>query len=223
MSLSCFAFDNTALLTFRVFLPPLPLSPVACAHLSSPHSPFAGQFAMAIRVPVLVVAYLVIPKEETAFAICMILALIIGLSSMAGVAVNRPILADVVRPNHKATVFALVDPPFESREERLTEALKELQANKSDSLSDEEHSFGYVRTTRLVAEMLEQLRMGDADALANALVFLTVIPWSISFLLYGLLHLVYGCDQVAMNAMVAKEYHPEEQDYDRESEDSERE
>ena len=55
-----------------------------------------------------------------------------------------------------------------------------------------EHSFGYLRTTLLVAEMPEQLRLGNANALASALAFLTVIPWSISFLLYGLLHFTYG-------------------------------
>lgn len=72
-------------------------------------SPFySGQFAMAVRVPLLVIAYVVVPKEETSFTVFMFLALFVGLSSMAGVAVNRPILADVVRPNHKATVFALV-------------------------------------------------------------------------------------------------------------------
>lgn len=69
---------------------------------------YSGQFAMAVRVPLLVIAYVVVPKEETSFTIFMFLALFVGLSSMAGVAVNRPILADVVRPNHKATVFALV-------------------------------------------------------------------------------------------------------------------
>ncbi|OEH79665.1 transmembrane domain-containing protein [Cyclospora cayetanensis] len=148
-------------------------------HWSPGHGRFlVGQFAVVVRVPVLVVAYLVVPKGETACAVSMILALIIGLSSMAGVAVNRPIPADVVRPNHKATVFALVDDPI---------------------------SFGNTRT----------FRMGNANTLANALICLTVIPWSISFLLYGLLHLTY----VAMNGMVAKEYHPEEQDHDRESED----
>lgn len=55
-----------------------------------------------------------------------------------------------------------------------------------------EHSFGYLRTTLLVSEMPEQLRVGNADALAAALAFLTVIPWSISFILYGLLHFTYG-------------------------------
>lgn len=55
-----------------------------------------------------------------------------------------------------------------------------------------EHSFGYLRTTLLVSEMPEQLRVGNANALAAALAFLTVIPWSISFILYGLLHFTYG-------------------------------
>lgn len=55
-----------------------------------------------------------------------------------------------------------------------------------------EHQFGYLRTTLLVSEMPEALRLGNAGALAQALAFLTVIPWSLSFLLYGLLHFTYG-------------------------------
>ena len=81
-------------------------------NLNFPMRTRAGQFAMAVRVPLLVVAYVVVPKEETSFAVFMLLALLVGLPSMAGVAVNRPILADVVRPNHKATVFALVSSVF---------------------------------------------------------------------------------------------------------------
>lgn len=63
---------------------------------------------MAVRVPLLVIAYVVVPKNREYFGVFFILALVMGLSSMAGVAVNRPILADVVRPDHKATVFSIV-------------------------------------------------------------------------------------------------------------------
>ncbi|CDJ65678.1 transmembrane domian-containing protein, putative [Eimeria necatrix] len=165
--------------------------------------PLVGQFAMAVRVPLLVIAYVVVPKEETSFTIFMFLALFVGLSSMAGVAVNRPILADVVRPNHKATVFALTVAVEGSGAAILGAPLVGYLA---------EHSFGYLRTTLLVSEMPEQLRVGNANALAAALAFLTVIPWSISFILYGLLHFTYGRDQERMNTIVEKEYRQDEQD-----------
>ena len=80
---------------------------------------------MAFRVPLLVVAYVVIPKEESSFGVFLLLALLVGLSSMAGVAVNRPILADVVRPNHKATVFALVSSPDQAMLNRRAIAILE--------------------------------------------------------------------------------------------------
>lgn len=63
---------------------------------------------MAMRVPLLIIAYVVVPKNREYFGAFFVIALIMGLSSMAGVAVNRPILADVVRPDHKATVFSIV-------------------------------------------------------------------------------------------------------------------
>ncbi|CDJ47122.1 transmembrane domian-containing protein, putative [Eimeria brunetti] len=165
--------------------------------------PLVGQFAMAVRVPLLVVAYVVVPKEETSFAVFMLLALLVGLSSMAGVAVNRPILADVVRPNHKATVFALTVAVEGSGAAILGAPLVGYLA---------EHSFGYLRTTLLVAEMPEQLRLGNANALASALAFLTVIPWSISFLLYGLLHFTYGRDQERISAVLDEEFRQDEED-----------
>ncbi|CDI74064.1 transmembrane domian-containing protein, putative [Eimeria praecox] len=167
--------------------------------------PLVGQFAMAVRVPLLVVAYVIIPKEETSFAVFMLLALLVGLSSMAGVAVNRPILADVVRPNHKATVFALTVAVEGSGAAILGAPLVGYLA---------EHSFGYLRTTLLVAEMPEQLRLGNANALASALAFLTVIPWSISFLLYGLLHFTYGRDQERISAVLDEEFRQDDDDKD---------
>ncbi|CDI83486.1 transmembrane domian-containing protein, putative [Eimeria acervulina] len=221
--------------------------------------PLVGQFAMAVRVPLLVVAYVIVPKEETSFAVFMLLALLVGFSSMAGVAVNRPILADVVRPNHKATVFALVSSHVQMPQgmeavwlckvkvfgcilpacasvfrELLSHDFVEPGGNCSlsylrlQTVAVEgsgaailgaplvgylaEHSFGYLRTTLLVAEMPEQLRLGNANALASALAFLTVIPWSISFLLYGLLHFTYGRDQQRISAVLEEEFRHDDED-----------
>ncbi|KAL8451340.1 hypothetical protein Emag_002775 [Eimeria magna] len=159
--------------------------------------PLVGQFAMAIRVPLLIIAYVIVPKDEESFAVFMLLALLVGLSSMAGVAVNRPILADVVRPNHKATVFALTVAVEGSGAAILGAPLVGYLA---------EHSFGYLRTTLMVADMPEGLRLGNANALASALVFLTAIPWSMSFLLYGILHFTYGKDQAVINTIVNDQY-----------------
>ncbi|KAL8442576.1 hypothetical protein Emag_006347 [Eimeria magna] len=134
--------------------------------------PLVGQFAMAVRVPLLIIAYVVVPNDEESFAVFMLLALLVGLPSMAGVAVNRLILADVVRPNHKATVFALTV-------EVGGRGVAILGAPLVGFLA--EHSFGYLRTTLVVADMPEGLRLGNANALASALVFLFAIPWSMPF------------------------------------------
>lgn len=55
-----------------------------------------------------------------------------------------------------------------------------------------ESAFGYQRTSLLVKDMPVALRLGNANALARSLFLLTVIPWSISFVLYSLLHFTYG-------------------------------
>lgn len=70
--------------------------------------PFVGQFAMIFRLPLVIVAFVVIPFEQSSFAALLIISICLGLFSIAGVAVNRPIMADVVRPEHRGTIFSFV-------------------------------------------------------------------------------------------------------------------
>lgn len=70
--------------------------------------PLLGQLSMIGRVPLLLTAFLVVPTEPTSFSYLATIFFLIGILSIAGVVVNRPLLSDVVRPNHRATTFALV-------------------------------------------------------------------------------------------------------------------
>ncbi|KAL8447245.1 hypothetical protein Emag_004386 [Eimeria magna] len=162
--------------------------------------------AVTVRVRLLIIAYVILRKGVESSAVFVLLVLLVGLSSVAGVAVSRPILIDVVRPNHNATVFALISG---TNLNALTVAVDGsraaiLGAPLVSCLA--EHSFGYLRTTSMVVDMPEGLRPGNANALASALVFLTAIPWSMSFLLYGILHFTHGKNQAVINTIVNDQY-----------------
>ncbi|EPT25590.1 transporter, major facilitator family protein [Toxoplasma gondii TgCatPRC2] len=167
--------------------------------------PLVGQVAMMCRIPLLVLAYVVVPKEEEYFYAYFLIALFVGFTSMSGVAVNRPILSDVVRPDHKGTVFAVTVALEGSSAAILGAPLVGVLA---------ESAFGYERTSLLVKDMPDSLRLGNASALAKSLFLLTVIPWSISFVLYGMLHFTYERDQIALAKIVHEEYEHAEDDDD---------
>ncbi|KEP63032.1 UNVERIFIED_CONTAM: transporter, major facilitator family protein [Hammondia hammondi] len=167
--------------------------------------PLVGQVAMMCRIPLLVLAYVVVPKEEEYFYAYFLIALFVGFTSMSGVAVNRPILSDVVRPDHKGTVFAVTVALEGSSAAILGAPLVGVLA---------ESAFGYERTSLLVKDMPDSLRLGNASALAKSLFLLTVIPWSISFVLYGMLHFTYERDQAALAKIVHEEYEHAEDDDD---------
>eukprot|EP00070_Physeter_catodon_P039049 XP_028345943.1 protein spinster homolog 1-like [Physeter catodon] len=165
------------------------------------------ELAMLARIPMLVLAYKVTPRESTQFGAFFILALLVGVTSMSGVAVNRPILSNVVRPDHKGTVFAITVALEGSSAAILGAPLVGFLA---------ESAFGYQRTSLLVKDMPERLRLRNANALAQSLFLLTVIPWCTSFLIYTFLHFTYERDQVVLDKVVREEYEksPEDDDED---------
>ncbi|KAF8821766.1 transporter, major facilitator family protein, partial [Cardiosporidium cionae] len=145
--------------------------------------PLIGQLAIFGRVPLVIFAYTFIPKQSEYFLAYFIVALLIGLSSIAGIAVNRPILADVVRPDQRGKVFSIIVATEGSVAALLGAPLVGILA---------ETFFGYQQTTKSISEMEIGVRNGNAVALAQALLYQTSIPWAISFFLYGLLHFTYG-------------------------------
>lgn len=154
-----------------------------------------GQFAILIRLPLLALGYLVVPRNPEYFTAYLFLGLGIGLSSMAGVAVNRPIISDVVMPNHRATIFAITISVEGSSAALFGATLVGILA---------ESVFGYQKTDLLVSKMSPELRNGNANALALSLSCLTIAPWILSFFLYGLLHFTYADDKEALKEMVTE-------------------
>eukprot|EP00918_Siedleckia_nematoides_P081464 GHVU01178643.1.p1 GENE.GHVU01178643.1~~GHVU01178643.1.p1 ORF type:complete len:581 (+),score=107.00 GHVU01178643.1:323-2065(+) len=147
-----------------------------------------GQVAMVVRTPVLFVTFFALPRQRSYFLAVAALAFTLGSFSIAGVAVSRPILSEVVRPQHRATTFAMC-----IAAEGISAAA--LGAPIVGVLAED--VFGYQKTTMMVSEMPDDMREGNARALANSLLLLTAIPWALSFVFYSAMHFTYKKDRIA--------------------------
>ncbi|KAF7458682.1 putative pantothenate transporter [Cryptosporidium felis] len=164
--------------------------------ISSDHGrPLVGQISMAIRIPIMCILFLVIPKDSSSFYYFMVLSFLMGFFAIAGAAASRPILSDVVRASHRATVFSIAV---------LFEGISAATFGAPVVGILSENVFGYKTTVENVSQMDAESRLTNANALANALVFLTVFPWCISLLLYSLLHFTYGNDKRSLKRELSK-------------------
>lgn len=148
--------------------------------------PFMGQFSMLARVPLLLLGFYYVPQVAASFGWFVGIGLGIGLCSIAGVVVNRPLLSEVVRPDHRATTFAIVV---------ALEGASGAFFGAPGVGFLVERVFGYIKTDVPVSQLPEVVRQRNAAALGKALLTCTAVPWVISFVLYGLIHLTYGPDR----------------------------
>ncbi|CDJ36692.1 uncharacterized protein EMH_0093730 [Eimeria mitis] len=129
-----------------------------------------------------------VPREAHSIGIFVLLAVLIGfLAGWPGVGVNRPILTEIVNPEHRATTFALV-----SCLEGVGAAA--LGAPIVGFLC--ENVFGYVKMTSTgpLKTPSAALRLGNARAIALSMLCMTVGPWLLTLVAYGFLHLTYKID-----------------------------
>ena len=68
----------------------------------------AAQVALLLRCFFVFIIFHVIPREPESFWYYLVLSTVVGVFAGWPTAVNRPILAEIVKPQHKATVFSLV-------------------------------------------------------------------------------------------------------------------
>ncbi|GAB65036.1 transporter [Plasmodium cynomolgi strain B] len=120
-----------------------------------------------------------------------------------GVAVNRPIVSDIIRPDYRGTVFS------------LTIAIEGVGASLIGAplfgyLA--EKVFNYQNNNLLIGEMPEELRRNNAEALSKTLLYLTLVPWLLSFVFYSLLHFTYGKEYQKMNEIIESEYKYDDED-----------
>ncbi|EZG55490.1 putative transmembrane protein [Gregarina niphandrodes] len=160
-------------------------------HISRTRSPNHGrplmaQVSMILRLPIVFILLKLTPRSQGSFAAFAAMSFLLGLSSFAGAAVNRPIMTEVVLPEHRATAFAIA-----IAIEGVCSAF--FGAPLVGWLA--EHRYGYHPTGEAVEKLDEAHRQRNADSLANAIFVVTIVPWFISLVLYSLLHLTYGPDK----------------------------
>jgi MFS family permease len=81
--------------------------------IMSQHYPYHGrlvlaQLSMLFRVPFAVLAFFFLPTFYNTFWIYCSVCFILGTFCVGGVVINRPVLAELVLPSHRATVFSIV-------------------------------------------------------------------------------------------------------------------
>lgn len=155
--------------------------------------PFIAQISMLIRIPLLITMFKIVPQSEDSHTYFFLLSLGLGLASFAGSAVNRPILTEVVPPQHRGTVFALLI---------AVEGIVggSLGAPMVGFLA--ERVYGYKPMPFLHIDPVIKTR--NSSALAYAMTWLTVIPWILSLIVYAGLHYTYGADRLALKVKIHK-------------------
>ncbi|PHJ22309.1 major facilitator family protein [Cystoisospora suis] len=160
------------------------------SRLSPDHGrPFLAQASLLLRSALMAVMLVCIPLKASSFWAFLTLAILIGfLAGWPGVGVNRPILSEVVKPQHRATVFALV-----STCEGVGAAV--LGAPLVGFLS--EHVFGYVKLSHgvHVSGLSAAEKLPNARALSLSMLCMTVGPWMANFVVYCILHKTYKKDK----------------------------
>ncbi|KAL8427835.1 hypothetical protein Efla_005801 [Eimeria flavescens] len=147
-----------------------------------------AQVCILLRCILMTMMLTLVPRQPHSLWIFLVLAIIIGLlAGWPGVGVNRPILTEIVKPEHRATTFALV-----SCLEGVGAA--SLGAPIVGYLC--ENIFGYVKLPhgKRFHSPSEHIRLGNARAIAFSMLCMTVGPWLLNVLAYGLLHVTYKSD-----------------------------
>ncbi|CDJ66536.1 hypothetical protein, conserved [Eimeria necatrix] len=157
-----------------------------------------AQICIVARCLLMTIMLTCVPREASSLGTFVILAVLMGfLAGWPGVGVNRPILTEIVYPEHRATTFALV-----SCLEGVGAAA--LGAPIVGYLC--ENVFGYVRPPHdglLAAAPAESVRVGNARAISLAMLCMTVGPWLLTIVAYGVLHLTYKSDSRHGSALAA--------------------
>ncbi|KAL8435401.1 hypothetical protein ACSSS7_002533 [Eimeria intestinalis] len=147
-----------------------------------------AQVCIFLRCVLMTVMLTCVPRQPESLWTFFILAILVGLlAGWPGVGVNRPILTEIVKPEHRATTFALVS---------CLEGVGAATLGAPIVGYMCENVFGYVKPAhgQHFSNPPEAIRLGNAQAIAFAMLFMTVGPWLLNVLAYGILHLTYKFD-----------------------------
>jgi len=148
--------------------------------------PLTAQLSVASGIPIILVQLMFVPRQASSYPVYIVLSFLLGLlASWCAQGVNRPILTEVVGPSDRATIFGWLIALESSSGACFGAPLVGYLA---------EHVFGYMPFEVAIDQVPIAARSANADALATAMLMLTVLPWTLCFLVYSRLHWTYGRD-----------------------------
>lgn len=154
-----------------------------------------AQAAILLRIVFMVVLLRYIPWGSGFFLYYLVVSVLIGfMAGWPGVGASRPILCQIVLPHHRATLFAIFS-LFETIGSAIFGAplVGLLAQNYFGYDSSLKKDIGDIISSNS-ARGIRTLHL-NANALANAMLIMTVIPWILTIILFGLLRLTYKQDQ----------------------------
>ncbi|KAF8820865.1 transporter, major facilitator family protein, partial [Cardiosporidium cionae] len=182
------------------------------AHSISRYSgrPVVGQLSTILAIPLVYDALMVIPRDPAQFSLFALNMFLLGfVVSWAPSGVNRPILSDVVRFDVRATVFATLA-TFEGSMAAIlgspviafmAESLFGFRLSNKSAFGDKNLQVNaHYRTGFFACEANKRNHLINSiclQALAEALLIATAFPWTLSFIMYSLLHFTYKEDAIA--------------------------
>ncbi|KAL8270167.1 hypothetical protein Esti_005894 [Eimeria stiedai] len=158
-----------------------------------------AQVCIILRCALMTVMLICVPRQTESLWSFFVLAILLGfLAGWPGVGVNRPILTEIVKPEHRATTFAMVS---------CLEGVGAATLGAPIVGYMCENVYGYVKPAhgQHFQNPPEAIRLGNAQAIAFAMLSMTVGPWLLNVLAYGILHLTYKFDSRHGSASKGKE------------------
>eukprot|EP00927_Polykrikos_kofoidii_P065235 TRINITY_DN61019_c0_g1_i1.p1 TRINITY_DN61019_c0_g1~~TRINITY_DN61019_c0_g1_i1.p1 ORF type:complete len:528 (+),score=44.01 TRINITY_DN61019_c0_g1_i1:74-1657(+) len=154
--------------------------------------PCTAQLSVCAGLP-LISALLLLARSGSSTTVLALLALTLGSSaSWCAVGVNRPIMTEIVDPNCRASIIAWIVAMDGSSAALFGAPVVGLLA---------ERVFGYRKMDSGSTEFNDVTsRDANADALLSAMLWCTLLPWTICFCFYTMLHCTYQKDRELASA-----------------------
>lgn len=147
--------------------------------------PLTAQISVLSGIPLIVWLVAFIPREASSVSQYGAVMCIFGLTaSWCKTGVNRPILAEVVPEGSLARILSW----FIAFDGAVAACLGPLVAGLIAE------AFGYTPLQGHLDEVPAVLRAKNARALAMGMLWMCVVPWTVCFFVFGLLHLTYKPD-----------------------------
>mmetsp|Transcript_48654 Transcript_48654/g.135995 ORF Transcript_48654/g.135995 Transcript_48654/m.135995 type:complete len:462 (+) Transcript_48654:31-1416(+) len=148
--------------------------------------PFTAQISVGLSIPLIFILLHCVPANRSSYGeFCLILAVFGATATWCKYGVNSPILSEIVPQAHLARIAAW-DAAFEGVASALFGSVV------VGFLAED--FFGYVPERRPMADVPEQIRLTNVHALASGMLWMTLLPWSVCFVVYSTLHFWYQGD-----------------------------